>query len=707
MSDLQVQAELKLKDSLSRPAGTALDSLGKSAAKTGTAVDAIGKGEAMKGMAKDAKSAAKSMDAIGKEAKDAARNMDAIASESREVGGNMQKAEQRASALRRTLRGVGQTARDAVSHMQRLGRGMDGVWKTGAGLAASGYAAKKAIDAPVSRERQYLDDANIAEVDVNKLRELDASAVKYGGGTLEGARATRGALFQAGLDFAATDKVLPGIQRTATATASEGADLANMVAAGLKAKQFKAEDVEIVLGMAANAGSVGAFETKDMAKHMPGIFTNAPDMLGVRGAAYHFSNLQVLRDAAGSSDEAAMLYANLQAFRSGDVAEKRLKKKVNLTAIYQRTAASGGDMNMALVDAIQKGVVEKDKLYKKLHAQWEKADGKGKEALKMQLSSRQIQLFSKVIPDRQARQAAVALANGGERRAEVLAAVEGNPLESVDKFFERVQTSTQSKFDSLGNAWETAMDGFFAKAKPILDAGLKAATDFMSEHPDGSVALAGATAVGGSIAAGSGVVAAWDFLRKGKGGGSGTTSQGISTAAETAADATSILGKRAKALKGAGRAAKIGGPIGAALAAVDAITTEMDDALTREQKNIAHSGAAGGFIGGMGGAAAGAAAGSVIPVVGTILGAVIGGLLGALGGEEVGEKIGQALWGENSSAQSHDDPMPDDYLEALQYVQQQAAQQPISVTIENKLDIDGDRIAEAVTRRLVRDDTRR
>ena len=48
MSDnLQVQAELKLKDNLSKPASTALDAMGKSAAKTGTAVDAIGKGQSM------------------------------------------------------------------------------------------------------------------------------------------------------------------------------------------------------------------------------------------------------------------------------------------------------------------------------------------------------------------------------------------------------------------------------------------------------------------------------------------------------------------------------------------------------------------------------------------------------------------------------------------------------------------------------------
>lgn len=711
MSDMQVQAELKLKDSLSRPAGTALDSLGKSAAKTGAAVDAIGKGDAVKTMAKEAKAAAKSMDAIGNEAKDAARNMDAIASESREIGGNLQKADQRASALRRSLRGVGQTARDAVSHMQRLGKGMDSVWKTGAGIAASGYAAKAALDKPVARESQYLNDANIADVDVKKLRELDAAAVKYGGGTMEGARATRGVLFAQGLDFETTDKVLPGIQRTATATASEGSDLANMVAAGLKAKQFSAGETEKILGMATNAGAEGAFETKDMAKHMPGIFTNAPDMLGVKGAAYHFANLQVMRDAAGSSDEAATLYENLQAFRNSPEAAKNLKKKkVNLTKIYQRAAANGDDMNVAFVDAIQRGVVEKDKLYKGITSKMAKAQGPELEALKRQRATRQSELFGQIIGDRQARQAAVALANGKERRAAVLEKVEDNPLEAVDKFFERIQSSTQSRFDSLGNAWETAMDGFFGKTKSGIDAGLSAATDFMTDHPEGSVALAGATAVGGSLAAGSGAMAVADFLRKGKGVAPGATQvtattagQGAATAVDAAADATSTLGKGAKALKGAGRAAKVGGPVGAALAVVDAITTEMDENLTREQKNISHSGTAGGFVGGLGGAAAGAAAGSVFPVFGTIAGAIVGGILGSLGGTEVGEQIGKAVWSPSESGGEH--PVPDEYAEAMQYIQQQAAQ-PIQATIQLNVELDGEKVAEAVEQRQLRESAR-
>lgn len=85
MSDLQVQAELKLKDNLSRPAGTALDSLGKTAAKTGTAVDSIGKGQGMQRTAKDAADAARSMDTVNRTAQDASRSMDATARNTRQV----------------------------------------------------------------------------------------------------------------------------------------------------------------------------------------------------------------------------------------------------------------------------------------------------------------------------------------------------------------------------------------------------------------------------------------------------------------------------------------------------------------------------------------------------------------------------------------------------------------------------------------------
>ena len=700
MSDnLQVQAELKLKDNLSKPASTALDAMGKAAAKTGTAVDAIGKGQSMQRTARDAT--------------DAARSMGDVARKATEVKAGLHGAEQRATALRRAMQGVGQSAREVATHMQRMGNGLNGVWKGGTAVAASGYAAKATLERPVNKEQQYLYDATIAfgerkdaasiRAGVKELQALDAAAVRYGRGTNDGAMGARGALFAQGIDFDTTKQVLPGIQRTATATNSEGTDLANMVASGLKAKQFKASEVETVLGMAANAGSVGAFETKDMAKHMAGIMTNAPDMLGVKGAAYHFSNLQVMRDAAGSSDEAAMLYANLQAFRNSPEAAKNLKKKhVNLSKIYQHAAANGDDMNVAFVDAIQKGVVEKDKVYKTLTARMATAKGADLEALQRQRATRQTTLFGQIIGDRQARQAAVALANGKDRRAEVLQAVEADPLSTVNKFFDTVTASTQDKFTGLGNAWDNAMSGFFEKIKGGLDASLSGTAGFMEAHPQQSVAAAGAVAVGTTLAAGSGAAAAWDFLRKGKGAPGAGGVAGAAEGAATAAEVAPSLSKGTRALGALKKLGKFGGPLGLLLAGADATATEMDDSLTRDQKNIEHSGTAGGLAGGLAGAAAGAVVGSVVPVIGTAIGGAIGGVLGALGGSEVGKKIGGFFFGGDEAAQKGQPSPQETAAQTAQLLQQQ----PINATLNINVELDGDKVAAAVEQRQLRESTR-
>lgn len=50
--DLRVQAELRLKDNLSKQARSALEGVEKSAQETGKAVDAIGKGDGAKRLAR-------------------------------------------------------------------------------------------------------------------------------------------------------------------------------------------------------------------------------------------------------------------------------------------------------------------------------------------------------------------------------------------------------------------------------------------------------------------------------------------------------------------------------------------------------------------------------------------------------------------------------------------------------------------------------
>lgn len=84
-------------------------------------------------------------------------------------------------------------------------------------------------------------------------------------------------------------------------------------------------------------------------------------------------------------------------------------------------------------------------------------------------------------------------------------------------------------------------------------------------------------------------------------------------------------------------------PLTMLLGAADAYSTETDDALTREQKNVKHAGTGGGIAGGLAGAAVGATVGSVVPVVGTAIGGIVGGIAGGIGGSWLGEAGAEAF----------------------------------------------------------------
>ena len=107
--------------------------------------------------------------------------------------------------------------------------------------------------------------------------------------------------------------------------------------------------------MMLTAGAEGSFET---ARHGPvpavSIFNATGDMRGLRGTAQHLTGLEIVRDAAGDSAEAANRYKNLLSFRSSKEAYSNLSKKgINLAHVCRDAAKRGEDMNLAFVGAIQ------------------------------------------------------------------------------------------------------------------------------------------------------------------------------------------------------------------------------------------------------------------------------------------------------------------------------------------------------------------
>ena len=463
--------------------------------------------------------------------------------------------------------------------------------------------------------------------------------------------------------FEDTQALAPLTQRAATAAGAEGTDFANTLLSGTKSGQFAYGDAEKVFGMMLTAGASGSFETRDMAQYLPSIFSATGDMRGLRGTAQHLTGLEVVRDAAGNSAEAANQYQNLLSFRNSPEAYKNLQKKgINLAHIYRDAAKRGEDMNLAFVGAIQ-GLVERNKAYQRYKKQLAGASGEEAIRLRNEMSNIQDRIFGAIIGDQQAREGAKALQNGRGRYGEIYGDLTKDPEAMIDKLFSVMTSSTQANFERLGNEWEKGMDRVLEVVKGPLQDAIQWASGLMADNPELTAAAAGAVTVGGMAAAGSGVAAGLRGLRgKVTGAQAATGSQATAPGTGRGGQATGQDGK-----PGGGTTHKANAALVVLSAAGQAYATENDDSLTREQKNAAHAETAGGAVGALAGAQAGAAVGATAGPVGAAVGSVAGGVIGGLAGTE----LGKGLYAyhqqvrQTGAALPYDTDDPTDYLTAL------------------------------------------
>ncbi|MDY5431194.1 hypothetical protein [Desulfovibrio sp.] len=662
MADLDVQVQLSLRDDMSRPARKAMDAVraasrtaeggmggvAKQAAKAGDAVEGMGRAARDAGEATDALARSNGPRSVKQQADGATRSLENMARSGQRAGQSLSQADAQAGRLRRTLDGVSSrmqaVTRQAARLGQGLGRGVQAAGDAGAGLVAAGAVGRAALTAPVNREQQYLYDATVAFNDrsaegiragVAELRALDQQIVARGGGTLDSARAMRGAFMAGGVDFADVARLAPLTQRAATAAGAEGADFANTLMAGAKSGQFAYGDAEKVFGMMLTAGASGSFETRDMAQYLPGIFNATGDMRGMTGTAYHLAGLETIRDATGDSAEAANRYQNLLSFRNSKEAYSNLSKKgINLAHVYRDAAKRGEDMNLAFVGAIQ-GLVERNKEYKRLKKELPGATGARADEIRNQMGAIQNRIFSEIIGDMQARQGAIALQNGRGRYGEIYGDLTRAPEAMIDKLFSVMTSATRENLNRLANEWEKGMDRVLDVVKGPLQDAIQWASGLMADNPELTAAAAGAVTVGGMAAAGSSVAAGLRGLRsKAAGAQAATGSQATASGTGRGGQATGQGGR-----PGSSATHKANAALVVLSAAGQAYATENDDSLTREQKNAAHAETAGGAVGALAGAQAGAAVGATAGPVGAAVGSVAGGVIGGLAGTELGKEV--------------------------------------------------------------------
>ena len=698
MADLDVQVQLSLRDDLSRPAKKAMDAVraasrtaeggmggvAKQAAKAGDAVEGMGRAARDAGEATDALARSNGPRSVKQQADGATRSLENMARSGQRAGQSLSQTDAQAGRLRRTLDGVSSrmqaVTRQAARLGQGLGTGINGAMEAGAGLTAAGAVGRAALAAPMARERQYLQDATVAfnerteagiKAGVAELRALDQRIVARGGGTLDSARAMRGAFLAGGMSFEDTQALAPLTQRAATAAGGEGADFANTLLSGTKSGQFTKADAEKVFGMMLTAGAEGSFETRDMAQYLPSIFNATGDMRGLRGTAQHLTGLEIVRDAAGDSAEAANRYKNLLSFRNSQEAYSNLSKKgINLAHVYRDAAKRGEDMNLAFVGAIQ-GLVERNKEYKRLKKELPGATGARADEIRNQMGAIQNRIFSEIIGDMQAREGAIALekARGG-RYGEVYAGVTNKPEAMIDKLFSVMTSSTQENLNRLANEWEKGMDRVLDVVKGPLQDAIQWASGLMADHPE-LTALAGATVTAGAMwGAGRGLAGGLRMLRGGQAGGQTAVTVPMGKpSAVTSAGAPRAATAGTTAATGAGQKALAGNVLlNAALAAGQIYATETDDSLSREAKNEANAASLGGLAGSVAGAEMGAAALAWAGPVGSAVGAAAGATLGGILGTELGQQWYQKTMVEAPLAAGklpYDPDDPTDYLTAL------------------------------------------
>ncbi|WP_304020882.1 hypothetical protein [Desulfovibrio piger] len=698
MADLDVQVQLSLRDDLSRPAKKAMDAVraasrtaeggmggvAKQAAKAGDAVEGMGRAARDAGEATDALARSNGPRSVKQQADGATRSLENMARSGQRAGQSLSQADAQAGRLRRTLDGVSSrmqaVTRQAARLGQGLGTGINGAMEAGAGLTAAGAMGRAALAAPMAREQQYLQDATVAfnerteagiKAGVAELRALDQQIVARGGGTLDSARAMRGAFLAGGMSFEDTQALAPLTQRAATAAGGEGADFANTLLSGTKSGQFTKADAEKVFGMMLTAGAEGSFETRDMAQYLPSIFNATGDMRGLRGTAQHLTGLEIVRDAAGDSAEAANRYKNLLSFRNSKEAYSNLSKKgINLAHVYRDAAKRGEDMNLAFVGAIQV-LVERNKEYKRLKKELPGATGARADEIRNQMGAIQNRIFSEIIGDMQAREGAIALekARGG-RYSEVYAGVTNKPEAMIDKLFSVMTSATQENLNRLANEWEKGMDRVLDVVKGPLQDAIQWASGLMADHPE-LTALAGATVTAGAMwGAGRGLAGGLRMLRGGQAGGQTAVTVPMGKpSAVTSAGAPRAATAGTTAATGAGQKALAGNVLlNAALAAGQIYATETDDSLSREAKNEANAASLGGLAGSVAGAEMGAAALAWAGPVGSAVGAAAGATLGGILGTELGQQWYQKTMVEAPLAAGklpYDPDDPTDYLTAL------------------------------------------
>ena len=456
-----------------------------------------------------------------------------------------------------------------ISMGQRLGNVGRGI----AGLAAGATAAGMVLAQPMKKQMDYdrslamTANTAFAERDVAgriagkaELNNAVKSAVEIGGGTKEDALGALDTMLASGAVKADTAmKLLPMLQKGATATGASTDDLAKIAISAMQQFDISEDQIGEVLDKAVAAGQAGNFELADMARWLPQQMA-AGKSAGLKGMSGFEALLvanQQARVTAGTSDEAGNNLVNLLAkltsketsdrFRKLDIKGKDGKDHgVDFIASMEAQKKKGKNSIEAFM-SIMDQVIGQDGKYQALQKKLKSAKKEDQAQVLNEMTNLvEGTAIGQIISDRQALMALLGIRNNvslGKEVKESLDKSEG----AVDTSHAVIKDTNSYKVEDAKNNVDFAqMEGMKGFNDALGDVSVKIA-EYAKAYPDltGKIVTAGTVVAALSAAA---ITAAGSLrLLGGKGGlglgvgdvlskGAGVTGAagGVATAANTA-----------------------------------------------------------------------------------------------------------------------------------------------------------------------------
>ncbi|WP_431287466.1 phage tail tape measure protein [Roseateles chitinivorans] len=508
---------------------------------------------------------------VGKAAQEAERGLRGMQSElgglaerSSKVADNLQKVNREAAGLRnlaRATKDVGDAAKDAerkTSAFSRVRAAAGGVAGVVAGAAVIAAPARRAAD--YDTELRNLANTAYAGKPLAERRSalggLDAAitgAVRFGGGTRERALAALNELVASGtMSVDDAKNMLPSLQRGGTASGADPGQLAQIAIRTSQSFKIPANQIGQVLDMAMAAGQAGGFELRDMAKWLPQQMAAARGLglSGVDGLQTLLAANQASVITAGSKDEAGNNLVNLLAkANSSDTANDFKKIGIDLPGTLAAARGKGVDGLNAFVNMVDQ-IVAADPRFQAARRSAASATGDDRRAaFESQADILQGSSIGKVIQDRQALMALVALMNNRSYVADVSKQI-GSSSGAINDAFSLFQEGAGYKFDQRAFEVQQAQTQAMNSSNSVIAKLAEAQTDLYQRYPGFAEALEGAKV---AVSAFTAAIAASGLVNLLTGGGGSLLARGAGAAVGAGGSLVAAAGGAgALALGGAG-----------------------------------------------------------------------------------------------------------------------------------------------------------